>query len=197
MRFRRHNCRTDGHAWPLIRARAALTAVALALAACNQHDPSVTGSIATPVSMNTGHTIAFESVDGPPRPVFDRLVAALGTEAERRQLPVVTHTAPSTYRVRAYLATYIEKKKKRATLTWAWEVFDTRENRAFRLAGEEALGAPKADVWGQLDDAVLLKIARQGFDELSARIGSALPATPSPEEKPAPAGPAVAFTNTQ
>ncbi len=198
MRFRRHNCRTDGYAWPLIRARAALTAVALALAACNQHDPSVTGSIAaTPVAMAGAQTIAFESVDGPPRPVFDRLVKALSAEAESRQLPVVTHTAPSTYRVRAYLATYIEKKKKRATLTWAWEVFDTRENRTFRLAGEEALGPPKADVWGQLDDAVLLKIARQGFEELSARIGSPLPAAPSPEEKPAPAGPAVAFTELQ
>jgi hypothetical protein len=196
MWFRQRNCRTNGRAWPLIRARAALTAVALTLAACNQHDPSVTGSVASPAVMNAGHTIAFESVDGPPRPVFDRLVAALSTEAERRQLPVVTHTGPSTYRVRAYLATYIEKKKKRATVTWTWEVFDTRENRAFRLAGEESLGAPKTDVWGQLDDTLLLKIARQGFDDLSARIGSPAPAT-TPGGEPAPAGPAIAFTEPQ
>lgn len=195
MRFRQHNCRTVGHAWPLLRARVALAAVAFTLAACNQHDPMTTGSIAAPpVSMSTGQTIAFESVDGPPRPVFDRLVAALGIEAERRQLPVVTRTAPSTYRVRAYLATYIEKKKKRATLTWTWEVFDTRENRAFRLVGEEALGAPKADVWGQLDDAMLLRIARQGFEELAARIGSPAPASPTPGGEPAPA---IAFTETQ
>ena len=190
MRFRRRNCRTIGHAWPLLRARAALAAVALTLAACNQHDPIVTGS-ATPVAMAGAQTIAFESVDGPPRPVFDRLVAALSAEAERRQLPVVTHTGPSTYRVRAYLATYIEKKKKKATLTWTWEVLDTRDQRAFRLAGEEALGAPKSDVWAQLDDATLLKIARQGFEELSARIGSPAPASP------APAGPAIAFTDTR
>ena len=196
MRFRQRHCRTDGRAWPLVRARAALAVIALTLAACNQHDPSVTGSIAaTPVSI--GQTIAFESVDGPPRPVFDRLVAALSSEAERRQLPVVTHTAPSTYRVRAYLATYIEKKKKRATLTWTWEVFDTRDNRAFRLVGEETLGAPKSDVWGQLDDAMLLRIARQGFDELSARIGGPAPAAPAPGGEPAPAGPAIAFTEQQ
>ena len=196
MQFRRH-CRADGRAWPLVRARAALIVAALALAACNQHDPAVTGSIAAPSTMSTAHTIAFESVDGPPRPVFDRLVIALGAEAERRQLPFVTHTGPSTYRVRAYLATYVEKKKKRATLIWTWEVFDTRDNRAFRLAGEESLGAPKADVWGQLDDAVLLKIARQAFDELSARIGGQAPARPTPGGEPAPAGPAVAFTEPQ
>ena len=196
MQFRRH-CRADGRAWPLVRARAALIVAALALAACNQHDPAVTGSIAAPSTMSTAHTIAFESVDGPPRPVFDRLVTALGAEAERRQLPFVTHTGPSTYRVRAYLATYVEKKKKRATLIWTWEVFDTRDNRAFRLAGEESLGAPKADVWGQLDDAVLLKIARQAFDELSARIGGQAPARPTPGGEPAPAGPAVAFTEPQ
>jgi hypothetical protein len=197
MRFRQRNRRTDGRAWPLVRASAAWAAIALTLAACNQHDPSVTGSIAAPVSMNVGQTIAFESVDGPPRPVFDRLVQALSSEAERRQLPVVSHTAPSAYRVRAYLATYIEKKKKRATLAWTWEVLDTRDNRAFRLAGEEALGAPKSDVWGQLDDATLLRIARQGFDELSARIGGLAPAAPKPGGEPVPAGPAVAFTDTQ
>ena len=155
---------------------------ALALAACANGDPTVTGSI--PAA--GGNTIAFESVDGPPRPVFDRLVAALSAEAERRDLPVVTHTGPSAYRVRAYLATFIEKKKKRATLTWAWEVFDTRENRAFRLTGEEPLGAPQRDVWAQVDDALLLRIAARGFDELSARLGG-----------PAPAGSAIAFTNTQ
>jgi hypothetical protein len=175
---------------------------ALAIAGCANSDPTVTGSIPA----NHSQTIAFESVDGPPRPVFDRLVSALAAEAERRELPVVTHTGPSAYRVRAYLATYIEKKKKRATLTWAWEVLDTRENRAFRLTGEEPLGAPRADVWAQLDDALLRRIAAKGFDELTARLGPVTPATPAPMGEPGPAGPpvasierprALAFTNDQ
>ncbi len=194
MQFRQRIGRTDGRASPL-RARAAMMVVAaLALAGCVHGDPAVTGSLAAPAY--TGNTIAFESVDGPPRPVFDRLVKVLSAEAERRQLPVVTHTGPSTYRVRAYLATYIEKKKKRATLTWAWEVLDTRDQRAFRLAGEEVLGAPKSDVWAQLDDTVLARIARQGFEELSARIGGS-PAPAAPGNEPAPSGPAIAFTDTQ
>jgi hypothetical protein len=172
------------------------------MAACANTDATVTGSI----SGNHSQTIAFESVDGPPRPVFDRLVAALSAEAERRDLPVVTHTGPSAYRVRAYLATFIEKKKKRATLTWAWDILDTRQNRAFRLTGEEPLGAPRADVWTQVDDNLLRRIAAKAFDELSAHLGPISPVTPAPASDPAPAGPAVAsagapraiaFTNDQ
>jgi hypothetical protein len=181
---------------------APLALLALAVTGCANSDTTVTGSIPA----NHSQTIAFESVDGPPRPIFDRLVSALAAEAEQRELPVVTHTGPSAYRVRAYLATYIEKKKKRATLSWTWDVLDTRENRAFRLTGEEPLGAPRADVWAQLDDALLRRIAAKGFDELTARLGPITPATPAPMGEPGPAGPpvasierprALAFTNDQ
>jgi hypothetical protein len=165
--------------------RALIGIATLALAGCASGDQTVTGSIPTAGA----HTIAFESVDGPPRPVFDRLVAALSAEAERRSLPVVTHTGPSTYRVRAYLATLVEKKKKQATLSWVWEVFDSTQNRAFRVAGEEALGTARGDVWGQCDDAMLMRIAAKGFDELVARLGP----LPTPAA-PSASGPAIAFT---
>ena len=190
MQLRRLFCRASRRMRPRRHAPAALIAfAALVLAGCASTDQTVTGSI-PPVG---ARTIAFESVDGPPRPVFDRLVAALSAEAERRALPVVTHTGPATYRVRAYLATLVEKKKKQASLTWVWEVFDSTQNRAFRLWGEEALGAARSDVWAQCDDALLLRIAVKGFDELVARLGP-LP-TPSPDGAPAVSGPAVAFTD--
>jgi hypothetical protein len=160
------------------------------LAGCAGSDQSVTGSIPT-AGMRT---IAFESVDGPPRPVFDRLVAALTAEAERRELPVVTHTGPATYRVRAYLAALVEKKKKEARLSWVWEVFDASQNRAFRIAGEEPLGATRGDVWSQCNDALLLRVASKGFDELTARLGP-LPSAPAPAGDPQPAGPALAFAD--
>lgn len=162
---------------------------ALALAACASSDLTVTGSI----PQQSGQTIAFESIDGPPRPVFDRLVSALSAEAEKRELPVVSHTGPATWRVRAYLATHVEKKKKQATLTWVWEVFDSSQSRAFRLSGEEPLGSPGADAWTQCHDDLLRRVAAQGFDQLSARIG-APPATPTPAG-PRPVGPAVAFAD--
>ena len=203
MRLRQSLRRASGNAWPRLRGPAALIALAaIALAGCANGDPAVTGSI--PVI--GAQTIAFESVDGPPRPVFDRLVSALSAEAERRDLPVVSHTGPAAYRVRAYLATYVEKKNRQATLAWAWEVFDTGSNRAFRLSGEEPLGRARTDVWGQCDDALLLRIAAKGFDDLAARLGPIAPAMPIPAGEPAPAGPAIAaaeaartiaFTNTQ
>jgi hypothetical protein len=169
---------------------AAIAMAAFALAGCASSDPTVTGSIASPVAK----TIAFESVDGPPKPIFDRLVAVLSSEAEKRELPVVSHTGPAAYRVRAYLATFVEKKKKQATLSWAWEVYDVGQNRSFRLTGEEPLGAPKADVWAQCDDVLLQRIAGKGFEALSARLGP-LPASPSPAPapgEPQPGGPLVA-----
>lgn len=180
MLLRRVFCRANRHSL--------IVAAALALAGCATSDPTITGSI--PAASGT-RTIAFESVDGPPRPVFDRLVAALSAEAERRALPVVTHTGPATYRVRAYLATIVEKKKKQATLTWVWEIFDSSENRAFRLAGEESLGLARNDVWAQCDDATLQRVAARGFDELVARLGP----LPTPDGVPAATGPAVAFAD--
>lgn len=161
---------------------------ALALGACANTDPTITGSLPP----SAGQTIAFESIDGPPRPIFERLVNALAAEAEERDLPVVSHTGPATWRVRAYLATHIEKK--RATLSWVWEVFDGTRNRAFRLSGEEALGNPGTDAWARCDDDLLRRVAAAGFDQLSARIGSP-PAQPDPATEPRPAGPAVAFVD--
>ena len=188
MLLRRVFCGVSRLARPKRRARLAPIALAaLALSGCANSDPTITGSI--PPSGT--QTIAFESVDGPPKPVFDRLVAALSAEAERRELPVVTHTGPATYRVRAYLAAHVEKKKKRAALSWVWDVFDARRNLAFRLSGEEPLGTPGSDVWAQCDDVLMLRIAATGFDELVARLGP-LPATPA---APRPADPAIAFAD--
>jgi hypothetical protein len=186
MRLRRRLRRTDGLNW--LRLRASFGLIAIALAGCASTDQTITGSLPTGFK-----TITFESVDGPPKPVFDRLVAALAAEAERRELPVVSHSGPATYRVRAYLSAQVEKKKKQASLAWAWEVFDSSQNRAFRLAGEEPLGAPAKDVWAQCDDRILLRVAARGYDELAARLGP-LP-TPSPDRIPAASGPAVAFTD--
>jgi hypothetical protein len=205
MRLRQGWRRAFGHTQNHARTLLALFA-AFALTACAHHDPTVTGSVPNAATMSPGstQTIAFESVDGPPRPVFDRLVAALSAEAERRDLPVVTHTVPTTYRVRAYLATYIEKQKKRATLAWTWEVFDTRSSRIYRLAGEEPLGAPKGDVWSQCDDALLKRVAERGLAELATLIGRQPGTTPEPaqpESAPLVASvegsQAAAFTNPQ
>ena len=159
------------------RGRRALTACAAALiaslvAAC-QTDQLVTGSVAAPAN-----GVAFESVDGPPQAVFDRLVAKLTSEAEARKLPVVSRTAVASWRVRLYLAAHVEGKT--AGVTWVADVFDAGLERAFRVSGEEPLAA-RRDLWAQADDAVLGRIAAHAVDALMAGIAGNPPVLPAPE----------------
>jgi hypothetical protein len=143
------------------------------LAAACQTDQIVTGSVAAPAN-----GVAFESVDGPPQPVFERLVAKLTSEAQARNLPVVSRTAVASWRVRLYLAAHVEGKQ--AALTWVADVFDAGLERAFRLSGEEPL-AGRRDLWAQADDAVLGRIAARALDALAAGIAGNPPVLPAPE----------------
>jgi hypothetical protein len=159
--------------------RRALTACAVAfigflLAAC-QTDQLVTGS--TP--SGSANAIAFESIDGPPKPVFERLVAKLGAEADARKLSVVSRTANASWRVRLYLAAHVEGKK--AAVTWVGDVFDASLERAFRISGEEPAGSARRDVWAQADDALLGRIAASALEALAAGINGERPASPAPE----------------
>lgn len=141
-----------------------------------------------------GPTIAFESIDGPPRPVFDRLVARLDAVARSRQVAVVSRESPARYRVRAYLAAKIERH--RTAIVWVWDVYDSDLRRAARLVGEEPAGRNPGDAWGAATDQVLGRIAESGMTQLAAF--AAAPGTPSdgapaaPQTAPPADPPAVA-----
>jgi hypothetical protein len=159
----------------LSRGRIVASALAcLWLAACQTDNGLVTGSLG-PTGLRA---IAFESIDGPPPTVFERLVAQLGKEAEARKLPIVSRANPGAWRVRLYLAAHMQKKK--AVISWVGDVFDTRYDRAFRVAGEEPVAPARKDVWALADDAVLARIAAKSLDAIMAEIGA-------PERAPAPA----------
>ena len=64
--------------------------VCMLLAACQTDNGFVTGSLGG----NGPRAIAFESIDGPPPTVFERLVAQLTKEAEARKLPIVSRANP-------------------------------------------------------------------------------------------------------
>ena len=78
-------------------------------------------------------TVAFDSVDGPPPQVFERLVGALDSEAKLRGIAVVSRDGASTYRVRSYLSAHLQGK--RTTIAWVWDVYDANQQRALRLSG--------------------------------------------------------------
>jgi hypothetical protein len=132
-----------------------------------------------------GATVAFESIDGPPPQVFDRMVGVLDSESKLRNLSVVSREGSATYRVRSYLAAQVSHGGK-ATIAWVWDVYDRDQQRAVRLSGEEPAGKAGRDAWTSADDLVLRRIAQAGFSGLSAMING----TPLPETSPPPAAPA-------
>ncbi len=154
---------------------------ALALGGCqtaNGNKPVASTSIT-----GGNNAIAFESIDGPPQPVFDKLVASLSTEASARQVKVVSRQSPAAYRVRGYLAAAVANGK--GEVDWAWDVFDADQERVLRVSGTEKVGDGK-DVWNKLDDAALTRIAAQSLDEISTRLANGVPA-PAAASDPAAA----------
>jgi len=141
----------------------------------------------------SGPTIAFESIDGPPPQVFDRMVGILDSESKLRSLSMVSREGTAAYRVRGYLAA--EVSRGRTTIAWVWDVYDQNQQRTLRLSGEEQAGKAGRDAWASADDLVLRKIAQAGLSGLAGMINGTPPADapqPAPPSIPSRRGPAVA-----
>lgn len=140
-----------------------------------------------------GATVAFESIDGPPPQVFDRMVDLLDSEAKLRNVAVVSREAPAAYRVRSYLAA--QTVRGRTSIDWVWDVYDRNQQRTLRLSGTEPVGQAGRDAWATADDLTLRRIAQAGLTGLSAVAGGAAPAEAPAAPSSLPAnGPAVAST---
>ncbi|MGX1319580.1 hypothetical protein AB7M17_003033 [Bradyrhizobium sp. USDA 377] len=167
---------------------AMLLAVAAALGGCAGGGGSAANSYAMAPSTGSGATVAFESIDGPPPQVFDRMVGVLDSESKLRSLSVVSREGTAAYRVRSYLSAQVVRGK--TVIAWVWDVYDANQQRALRLSGEEPTAAKGGrDPWQAADDLVLRKIAQAGFSGLSNMING----TPdAPGAAPGLRGPAVA-----
>ena len=165
-----------------------LLAAATALAGCaGGNAPANSYAMAAP-SAASGATVAFESIDGPPPQVFDRMVGVLDSESKLRSLSIVSREGTAAYRVRSYLSAQIVRGK--TVIAWVWDVYDANQQRALRLSGEEPTAAKGGkDPWAAADDLVLRRIAQAGFSGLSNMING----TPdAPGSVPGLRGPAVA-----
>src|SRR3984885_8876007 len=87
----------DGRTAPGIAIAALLLAMACGLAGC------AGGGVAF-AAAGEGATAAFESIDGPPPQVFDRLIGVLDSESKLRSLSIVSREGTAAYRVRSYLS---------------------------------------------------------------------------------------------
>src|SRR4030088_472826 len=128
---------------------------------------------------SSGATVAFESIDGPPPQIFDRMVSVLDSESKLRNLSIVSREGTSSYRVRSYLSAQVSRG--RTMIAWVWDVYDGNQQRALRLSGEEPAGKAGRDAWSAADDLVLRKIAQAGLSGLSGMINGT-PADVPPAE---------------
>lgn len=180
LRLSRLNLRVPGMALALLVG-------ALSLSGCVTREASSTAP-----GPNPDRAVAFDSIDGPPAGVFNRLVANLDSEAHARGLPVVTRQAPAAFRVRGYLAARMSGKT--STIAWVWDVYDPAQQRRLRIAGVEKTNGRSRDPWAGADDKLLRKIAHEGVRAFAGLL--ALPENTPPGAPGAvprrPAGPAVA-----
>src|SRR5215208_2804990 len=167
---------------------AAMLAVSCALGGCAGGGATGSGSYAMASAGSSGPTVAFESIDGPPPQVFDRMVGVLDSESKLRNLSIVSREGGAAYRVRSYLSAQVVRGK--TVIAWVWDVYDNNQQRALRLSGEEAAGKAGRDAWAAADDLVLRKIAQAGLSGLSGMINGTPDAAPAPA--PERRGPAVA-----
>lgn len=157
----------------LISGRVALLGLGLALAGCQTDG--------TGYASSSSKTLAFESIDGPPKPTFEKLVTQLTTEAQAQQVSVVSRSEPAAYRVRGYLA--VNSSKDKTAVTYVWDVFDASKQRVARLQGEEVVKRAKGDAWQACDEQVLNRIAGMSMAALAETVG----APPPPVSQPAAA----------
>ena len=176
---------------PRAMIAAMLLVVASALGGCagggTASGGSPSGSYAM-ASTGSGPTVAFESIDGPPPQVFDRMVSVLDSESKLRNLSIISREGRASYRVRSYLSAQVVRGK--TVIAWVWDVYDNNQQRALRLSGEEATGKAGRDAWAAADDLVLRKIAQAGLSGLSGMVNGTPDAVPAPA--PERRGPAVA-----
>ena len=121
-------------------------ACALALLAAAPAGGAATSGAFAMASDGGGQTIAFESIDGPPPGVFDRMVSVLDSETKLRSLRSCRAKAPAAYRVRSYLSAQIVHG--RTQIAWVWDVYDRDQQRALRLSGTELGGKAGARCLG-------------------------------------------------
>ena len=168
-----------------LTATAAALLAACALGGCASSGGPASGAFA--MASGGAATVTFESIDGPPPQVFDRMVGVLDTESKLRNLSIVSRESAATYRVRSYLSAQVVRG--RTMIAWVWDVYDGSQQRALRLSGEEPAGKPGRDAWAAADDLVLRKIAQAGLAGLSGMINGT-PAEPAPPAAaPGNAGP--------
>jgi hypothetical protein len=184
-----------GTAVPLLRARgaaqrlfgvAAIIGFGCAASGCSTGGQNM-AAFAQQAS-SSAPTLTFESIDGPPPVVFDRLVSALNSEAQGKPVLIVARDGSAAYHVRSYLSAQV--RRGRSVIAYAFDVYDRDQQRALRLTGEEPGGKAGRDAWATADEQVIRRIAQAGLNGIVSYLGSG--DSPQPVPQSPGRGPAIA-----
>jgi hypothetical protein len=126
----------------------------LALSACVNAGQIVNLTEAPPAA-----SVAFESVEGAPPAVSQKLVRNLEDETRARRIPLAV-PGEARYRLRGYLAT---PEAGDGSIAWTLDIYEAGRRRAFRLSGQERPAAGAG-----ADDRALQSLAHNGIDQLIA-----------------------------
>src|SRR5215831_2506061 len=90
------------------RLRGCLAALLLSVAAGALGGCAGSGAMSGAFAMaSEGETVAFDSIDGPPAQVFEKMVGVLDSESKLRNVSIVSREGQAAFRVRSYLTAQV------------------------------------------------------------------------------------------
>jgi hypothetical protein len=160
--------------YPRLWSGLALLAAASMLGGCIDTGATVATGVERPAKQQAeisprGASVAFTSIDGPPRPVTARFLHALANAAAQREITIADPKS-AHYFVRGYLTAYTARDG--TELEFVWDVFDRAHRRVQRIADVLAAGGSGDDPWKGIDDQSLGNVAARSADELAAFLGT-------------------------
>jgi hypothetical protein len=161
---------------PGIDRRGLLVAAAgLVLAGCTETVSDLAN--APPRARAPGVPVAVVSLDGAPEAILQRVNAALGVQAQRRDIQIVPAVAEARYKMRGYLAAYAAAEGT-TELAWTWDIFDAASRRARRVSGATAVRQTAADPWSVIGEAQVQALAVASLDDVAEFLAAAPAALP-------------------
>ena len=151
---------------PTCALRIAALLVALSAGGCNAI--TTQGQQQVSLANASGVAVSFESIEGPPAPVVNRLMNGLSEEAAAYQIAVLPKSGTPLYRIRGYLAYAPDGNP---SISYAWDIYDTDQRHSFRVTGAEPSTARRTGAWAS-DEQAIRSIARASMEQLATFIAA-------------------------
>jgi hypothetical protein len=163
------------------------------LCACGGGTAALNTSLFSSSIFGGSTKMVLAPVIGPPAKLAQELTDDLIAAGKERSLTLVT-SGTADYTMRGYLAASTDKKG--ATISYIWDISDTKGQRVVRVSGEEVITARSgSDPWNGVDSTALRSIAGKSTSQIVASLpksGSSGGTTSSSPPPPPSSSPTVA-----